>query len=135
PHDEAVVALLARTLHGTGRTAEAMRAVTRFRRRMVEETGLDASSQLARLEERILVDDPTLRGDAHHRREHAPGIEARPATAEWPRFQTPLHGREDELVRLSELIDAQQVVTLTGTGGIGKSRLACALADRRSAEG
>ncbi|MBN2624860.1 MAG: winged helix-turn-helix domain-containing protein [Acidimicrobiales bacterium] len=135
PHDESVVALLARALHGTGRTAEALRTVSGFRRQIVEETGLEASSDLTRLEQRIVLDDPTLREDAHSAGTRAPGPGAAPATAEWPRFATPLHGREDELTRLGDLVGTQQLVTLTGTGGIGKSRLACAFADHRSAGG
>jgi DNA-binding SARP family transcriptional activator len=135
PHDEWAVALLARSLHGTGRTAEALRAISDFRRRIGEDTGLEATSDLTRLEQRILLDDPTLRGGAHRADAQAVGAGLGPATAAWPRFGTPLHGRRDDLVRLDELVDTQQLVTLTGTAGIGKSRLACAVADHRSANG
>lgn len=143
PHDESAIALLARALHGTGRTAGALRVLSTFRRRIVDDTGLQASSELARLEQRILLDDPALRAatlpydtpDAGTlgAGTRTSGFGSGPVTTEWPRFATPLHGRERELARLDELVDAEQIVTLTGTGGIGKSRLACALADQRRA--
>jgi predicted ATPase len=47
----------------------------------------------------------------------------------WPKPRTALIGREDELARLRELVADPQVrvVTLTGAGGIGKTRLAIEL--------
>jgi predicted ATPase/class 3 adenylate cyclase len=41
---------------------------------------------------------------------------------------TPLVGREQELAELVSLADSHRVITLTGTGGTGKTRLALALA-------
>lgn len=134
-HDESVVALLARALHGSGRTAEALRAISDFRRQIAEDTGLQVGSDLTRLEQRMVLDDPTLRTNRHRTSERVPGLDAAPATAEWPRFGTPLHGREDEFARLDDVVGTHHLVTLTGTGGIGKSRLACALADHRSTGG
>jgi predicted ATPase/class 3 adenylate cyclase len=45
---------------------------------------------------------------------------------------TPLVGREDDLRHLDGLVTANRVVTLTGTGGCGKTRLAAECADRRA---
>lgn len=135
PHDESVVALLARALHRTGRTAEALQVLADFRRRIVEDTGLEPGAELTRLEQRILRGGPEPSDEARAGSTHVGGVGAAPATAGWPRFTTPLHGREAELRRLAELVDTQRLITLTGTAGIGKTRLACALADRRSAGG
>jgi predicted ATPase len=41
-----------------------------------------------------------------------------------PRLPTPLFGRARELAEIEGLVAASQVVTLTGTGGVGKTRLA-----------
>jgi predicted ATPase len=45
---------------------------------------------------------------------------------------TPLLGRERELAELLELAGSHRLVTLTGTGGTGKTRLSLALAAERS---
>jgi len=41
-----------------------------------------------------------------------------------PRATTPIYGRNDELTELGALLAAHRLVTLTGAGGIGKTRLA-----------
>lgn len=43
---------------------------------------------------------------------------------------TPLIGRDAELVEVARLLDSERVVTLTGSGGCGKTRLACEVAGR-----
>ncbi len=47
-----------------------------------------------------------------------------------PTQMTPLVGRERELHELAEMLTRERVVTLTGSGGCGKTRLACELAAR-----
>jgi len=44
--------------------------------------------------------------------------------AEIPHYRTVMFGREHELARLGELARERMVVTLTGSGGVGKTRLA-----------
>ena len=48
----------------------------------------------------------------------------RPGVVRLPRSVHDLIGREDELERLVDELDRRQVVTLTGPGGVGKTRLA-----------
>jgi predicted ATPase len=48
-----------------------------------------------------------------------------------PSRLTPLVGREEDLSHLDGLVAANRVVTLTGAGGCGKTRLAAECADRR----
>ena len=48
--------------------------------------------------------------------------------ANLPLQTTPLLGREQEIAELLELADSHALLTLTGTGGTGKTRLALALA-------
>ena len=54
-----------------------------------------------------------------------------PATPTLPRPLTELIGREDEVAQIGRMLrhDAVRLITLTGPGGIGKSRLAIAAAD------
>jgi predicted ATPase/DNA-binding SARP family transcriptional activator len=135
PHDEAVHRTLVRALHLLGRTSEALRTASRFRRRIAAETGLDATAELAELEQRILADDPDLRPPPEVAQARAAEREPAPATGSWPRFTTPLHGRDTELAQLEALAGAERIVTVTGPGGIGKTRLASTLAERRAGAG
>lgn len=49
---------------------------------------------------------------------------------EVPAVLDSLHGRDAELVELTDILAAQRLVTLTGVGGTGKTRLALELAHR-----
>src|SRR5690348_4206661 len=46
-----------------------------------------------------------------------------------PRVTTPFFGREQDIVAASRLIEENALVTLTGAGGIGKTRLAVRVAE------
>ena len=58
PLKESSVALRMRALHAAGRSADALRAATAFRRRLSEQAGLSASPGLDELERQILEHDP-----------------------------------------------------------------------------
>jgi predicted ATPase len=62
----------------------------------------------------------TLHGDDVALPERA----ARPERSVLPRYRTMMFGRDAELARLEELGRARMFVTLTGPGGVGKTRLA-----------
>jgi predicted ATPase len=63
----------------------------------------------------------------------APTTAARPGARSLPVTSTSLIGREQDIVNVSTLLQSLQVrlVTLTGPGGVGKTRLAVAVAERR----
>ena len=61
PLRQRLVAHQMQALYFSGRQGEALRAFDQLRTRLLEELGLDPSSELVTLEARILTDDPTLR--------------------------------------------------------------------------
>ena len=103
-------------LYRSGRQAEALEAYRDARRTLVEELGLEPGGELRELEAAILRHDPALAPA----RAEPPGPEHRvPAPA------TPLVGRGREVGEISALLaNGVRLVTLTGPGGSGKTRLA-----------
>ncbi|MBA3246317.1 MAG: winged helix-turn-helix domain-containing protein, partial [Actinobacteria bacterium] len=106
-------------LYRSGRQADALDAYRRARRELVDELGLEPGRDLQQLERRILSQAPEL----DRPRGRAPG-------ALIPTPPTPLLGRERELAEARRLLlrDEIRLVTLTGPGGTGKTRLALEVA-------
>src|SRR5690606_9184913 len=57
------------------------------------------------------------------------------ASRPWAPYATGLHGREEELDRIETALGRERLVTLTGAGGSGKTRLAVEVAARRARSG
>jgi len=118
-------------LYRTGRQAEALAAYRAARSALVDELGIEPSVELRQLHEAILAQDRALL-------QTDPGQPAPPAGAttdgrapghvHLPVQATPLIGRERELAELMTLADSHRLITLTGTGGTGKTRLGMAFA-------
>ncbi|GAA3792912.1 BTAD domain-containing putative transcriptional regulator [Sphaerisporangium flaviroseum] len=106
---------LMRALHASGQQAAALTVFEETRRLLADELGADPSPELAALHLAILRGAETRRQAARHR---------------LPAQLTSFVGREAELDRISQLRDAR-LVTLTGPGGTGKTRLAIEAARRR----
>ena len=129
PLRERLRAQLALALYRSGRQAEALRELDATRRLLVEELGVDPGRELQQLHRAVL--------------EQAPEIDWRPpsdtvAPDPAPRSRLPaptsrLVGREEELERIHEALADDRIVTLTGAGGAGKTRLALAVAHAEAA--
>ncbi|MDN5796670.1 MAG: transcriptional regulator [Intrasporangium sp.] len=115
PLRERTAQLHVRALAAENRTAEAMTAAQAFRRRLVDETGLDPSETWARLEERVAA------------RTAGPPAAPRPI-ARVGRPDGPMFGRQHDREEVVRLLSTHAVVTLSGPGGVGKTRLALDIA-------
>ena len=116
-------------LYRGGRQAEALRAYTEVRDRLVGELGIDPGPALRELQARILAHDPSL-APASAPASPAPVPAAAPPTpAGNLRAQlSSFVGRDAELAQLREAVRSSRLVTLTGAGGAGKTRLAVEVA-------
>ncbi|MDJ0498402.1 MAG: BTAD domain-containing putative transcriptional regulator [Acidimicrobiia bacterium] len=106
--------LLMLALYRSGRQADALRAYQRAQQVLGEELGITPSTALSDLEENILLQAPALSYVAD-------------APSNLPRHVSTFVGRVEDLGRLQELVLGERMVTLTGPGGIGKTRLAVEL--------
>ncbi|SCG65987.1 Predicted ATPase [Micromonospora zamorensis] len=104
---------LMRALAALGRPAEALAEFEDARHTLAEQLGVDPSAELA------AVHLAVLRGE-----ERAAAEQALPSQL------TTFVGREEELKRVRALLGERRLVTLTGPGGAGKTRLAIEAAGR-----
>ncbi|HEU5484605.1 MAG TPA: BTAD domain-containing putative transcriptional regulator, partial [Microlunatus sp.] len=127
-------------LYRSGRQGEALTAYGAARRLLGEELGVDPGPQLQRLERQILqqadelewVPPPDWVSSTAPRTDESGDTRQTTAT-HLPLALTSLVGRDAELHRLRRLMTTTRVLTLTGTGGVGKSRLALELARQETA--
>lgn len=106
PLSERLYGQLMRALHAGGRPAEALTVYEEARRALADALGTDPSADLSALHLEL------LRGQEPARQRGVP--------AQLTRFI----GRADELARIGTLLADARLVTLTGPGGAGKTRLA-----------
>jgi predicted ATPase/DNA-binding SARP family transcriptional activator len=109
-------------LYRCGRQADALRAFQDARHTLTEELGIEPSSALRALDQAVLDQDPSL--DAPPR-----SVPQRPRH-NLPAALTSLVGRVDDVPATRKLLEASRLVTITGTGGCGKTRLALAVAEQ-----
>ncbi|MFD0551816.1 BTAD domain-containing putative transcriptional regulator [Streptomyces rectiviolaceus] len=121
PYDEALHALLIRALRDAGRGADALAAYENARRTLADALGADPGPELRALHAQLL--DPAL--GVEPGAAHGPERSARPArTGNLRPRLTSFVGREPELAAIRSDMRRARLVTLTGPGGSGKTRLA-----------
>ena len=118
--DERACGQLMLARYRSGRQAEALAAYRALQEQLRDELGVYPSPALQALHERILRQDPDLSAPADHIR---PAY-VRGGIATAPVRPAPLFGRAEEVGSVAALVEPAHLVTLTGPGGVGKTRLA-----------
>jgi predicted ATPase/DNA-binding SARP family transcriptional activator len=115
PLRERLWRLLILALYRSERQADALDAYRRARNMLATELGLEPGEELRRMEGAVL------------RQEILPA--SPPAMHNLPALLTSFLGREREVSEVRALVQSSRLVTLTGAGGIGKTRLGLQVAD------
>ncbi|MFG2682966.1 BTAD domain-containing putative transcriptional regulator [Streptomyces sp. NPDC048392] len=125
PYDEPLHALLVRALRAAGRDADALAAYESVRRALAEALGTEPGPRLRALHAELLAGRDTERHTPEPGRSTAPGRAPAPGRRGniRPRLTT-FVGRERELGAIRGELRRARLVTLTGPGGSGKTRLA-----------
>lgn len=124
PLRERLSELVMWALFQDGRQAQALAAYEETRGVLADELGADPGAGLRDMQTRVLRHDPRLRPPA-----------ASVSRRRLPPLPDSFVGRDGELADVRKLIEGHRLVTLTGVGGCGKTRLALEVAAEMAAGG
>ncbi len=116
PLREGLWTTLITALYRAGRQADALAAYGRVRTVLVDELGIEPGATLRSLEHLVLRQSPSLDARTPTAVVGVPGNLPAPAA--------PLVGRDEDLSDLVAATQEHRLVTLVGTAGVGKTRLA-----------
>jgi len=123
PLDERLAAQVMLAQYRCGRQAEALETYRLMRQRLIDQLGIDPSPPLREVHQHILESIPVEPIPQ-------PLPTAGSAATNLPRLTKRFIGREREVGIVEEALRHGPQVTLTGVGGVGKTRLALEFADR-----
>jgi predicted ATPase/DNA-binding SARP family transcriptional activator len=116
PERERLAVVLMEALYAGGRQSDALAVYRRLRSHLAEDLGVEPSESARSAHLKVLSHDPSL----------ATSGSLPPANL--PRPRTGLVGRAADVSQVTASIEQGSLVTLTGVGGVGKSRLALEVA-------
>jgi predicted ATPase/DNA-binding SARP family transcriptional activator len=115
PYTERLRALLMRSLAASGRQADALAAYHEYRELLADQLGIDPSPAVEQVYLEILRQEPAV-----------PKTLGRPPASALNSFV----GRDDDTSGVLAKLDEHRLLTLTGPGGVGKTRLAAEVSGR-----
>ncbi len=141
PTHERLASQLMVALYRSGRQADALEVFRRTRAHLAEQLGLEPGPALRALQAQILMQSEQLGaglepthavGSAAHTADSAAGHASRdrPRATRIPAPPTNTIGRDQEIAAVTRTLTgpASRLVTIVGSGGVGKTRLAAAVA-------
>lgn len=120
PYEERLAGLLMLVHARDGRQADALSVFETMRRKLRDELGLEPTTNLRSIERAILEQDPTVFGRLAPRSVRPDATDR----SQVGKTSSPLVGRDEEVDKLLALTSQQQLVSIVGPAGAGKTSIA-----------
>ncbi len=127
PLREGLWSSLITALYRAGRQADALAAYTRVRTLLIDELGIEPGTGLRALEQQVLRQSTQMEGSPLRPAVVVPG--------NLPPVATTMVGRAADVAALAPLLAKHRLVSVVGTAGVGKTRLALEVARALTSSG